>query len=64
MATGNSFKLGERVQLNVGGPTMSVKRITTGTPPNYECQWFAGKKLDSGIFAPEQLVRVTDDDAA
>jgi len=58
MATKKSFKVGDMVQLNAGGPVMSVHRV--GTPPNgetyYDCQWFAGKKLDVGRFTPEQLI--------
>ena len=27
------------------------------------CQWFVGKKLEAGQFAPESLVRVTDEEA-
>lgn len=28
----------------------------------YSCQWFAGKKLDSGKFPEESLVAVTDEE--
>lgn len=27
-----------------------------------ECQWFSGKKLESGDFAPETLVVVKDEE--
>jgi uncharacterized protein YodC (DUF2158 family) len=56
------FKVGEVVQLNSGGPKMTVgqKQPHQGALGVY-CQWFAGSKLESGFFAPEVLTRVTDD---
>jgi uncharacterized protein YodC (DUF2158 family) len=45
-ATGR-FQVGDIVKLKSGGPEMTVKeRVTSG----YHCQWFAGKKLESGTF--------------
>ncbi|MEB6652658.1 DUF2158 domain-containing protein [Klebsiella aerogenes] len=54
------FKLGDSVYLKSGGPEMSIYEVHTrgmqdvfsGT---YRCQWFAGKKLESGVFAEDSL---------
>lgn len=57
------FPVGSRVKLKIASPTMIVKAI--GTTGGYvECQWFAGKKLESGRFAPEALVSDEEDPAA
>jgi uncharacterized protein YodC (DUF2158 family) len=42
------FQVGDIVELKSGGPDMSVKRDMLDG--NYECQWFAGKKLCEGYF--------------
>lgn len=54
------FVAGDIVQLLSGGPTMTVHDFSapSGT---YFCQWFAGKKLDSGRFKFSQLKLVEDD---
>lgn len=54
------FKTGDTVKLISGGPTMTVEEILS----DYEvrCQWFAGKKLESGDFPPDSLVRVNVDE--
>lgn len=58
------YKVGDVVKLNAGGPEMSIYKVDPdylsskrfyGT---YGCQWFAGKKLDNGIFPEESLVLV------
>jgi uncharacterized protein YodC (DUF2158 family) len=50
---------GMLVRLVSGGPTMSVKDVIfNGT---VVCQWFSGKKLETGSFAPETLVVVKDE---
>ncbi|WP_407568562.1 YodC family protein [Pantoea sp. GABEPS69] len=56
------FNVGDIVYLVTGGPSMSVSEQLTdfdhGNYPfngNYRCQWFAGKKLDSGSFPEESL---------
>jgi uncharacterized protein YodC (DUF2158 family) len=63
------FPKGARVQLKVGGPEMVVNGYfeatysSLDTPSMSEqiiCQWFSGKKLESGRFAPETLVLVKD----
>lgn len=57
----NSYNVGDTVKLKAGGPEMSISKIiapnpTTGrTGVEYRCQWFAGKKLESGEFPPESL---------
>ncbi|KMY04470.1 hypothetical protein V476_02890 [Pseudomonas syringae KCTC 12500] len=43
---------GAQVRLTVGGPDMVVSYVD-GKWIN--CQWFAGKKLDSGRFRAETL---------
>jgi uncharacterized protein YodC (DUF2158 family) len=50
--------------LNAGGPDMAVKEIvinhsTKKETGAYDCQWFAGKKLDSGRFPEESLIMAT-----
>jgi len=45
--------MGDIVKLKSGGPEMTVqKEYGDGT---YRCQWFAGKKLEGGIFPVESL---------
>lgn len=58
------YTKGDQVVLKSGGPTMTIERPTTsGTTGEfigtYRCQWFAGKKLDSGIFPEESLDNFT-----
>jgi uncharacterized protein YodC (DUF2158 family) len=48
MATQRQFKPGDLVELNSGGPVMTVNERQSGD--EYYCQWFAGKKLDHGTF--------------
>lgn len=60
------LKAGDKVRLVAGGPVMAVKEIREPDGPRsgpygVHCQWFAGKKLDSGVFPPESLEIVTDD---
>ncbi|RQU40501.1 DUF2158 domain-containing protein [Burkholderia cenocepacia] len=53
------FNVGDIVQLKSGGPEMTVQALpTTATSTVYRCQWFAGKKLESGPFAEESLLLV------
>lgn len=52
------FKVGDEVYLKVGGPKMVVDKVTEYRGDvTIRCQWFAGKKLDHGVFQPEALVR-------
>ncbi|WP_433785483.1 YodC family protein [Pseudomonas frederiksbergensis] len=57
MSKGDEFKVGNIVKLKSGGPDMTVKYYRAPGEV-YVCQWFAGKKLDSGEFKPESLVMV------
>ncbi|MFU0920784.1 DUF2158 domain-containing protein [Kluyvera sichuanensis] len=60
------FSIGSKVQLNAGGPVMSVysvekEFIATGQyrfTGFYTCQWFAGKKLEKGTFREPSLIEV------
>ncbi|MGB5115737.1 MAG: DUF2158 domain-containing protein [Providencia rettgeri] len=63
------YKVGDKVKLNAGGPVMNVQQAhrtrDSGTGDykfdgTYTCQWFAGKKLDSGKFPEASLDKVTD----
>lgn len=62
MSKKNKFELGDIVKLKSGGPDMTVKEVHTKMNDefsgSYRCQWFAGKKLDMGIFPEESLVAV------
>lgn len=60
----NIYNIGDIVKLKSGGPDMTIrepifdvshKSDFTG---NYRCQWFAGKKLDNGVFPQESLLPV------
>lgn len=53
------FQTGETVRLISGSPIMTVREIEFG---NVYCQWFAGKKLESGNFPPNSLVRASVDE--
>lgn len=55
------FKKGDVVQLNSGGPKMTVSDPSTLSDLIY-CQWFAGNKLESGGFPPESLVKPGEED--
>jgi uncharacterized protein YodC (DUF2158 family) len=53
-----TFKVGDIVRLKSGGPDMTVQsehESSTTRTITYRCQWFAGKKLESGSFPPESL---------
>jgi uncharacterized protein YodC (DUF2158 family) len=49
------FKTGDTVKLISGGPIMTVNKIFS--EDEVFCQWFAGKKLESGYFPPDSLIR-------
>jgi uncharacterized protein YodC (DUF2158 family) len=57
------FEAGDTVQLKSGGPAMTVKQFNVDGPfeGQFYCQWFGGKKLEQGYFAPESLKRVKVD---
>jgi uncharacterized protein YodC (DUF2158 family) len=52
------FSVGDTVQLKSGGPVMTVAAVPGISDRNVRCQWFGGKKLESGYFAPETLVHI------
>lgn len=50
------FKIGDVVKLKSGGPDMTVKHVIPGDANTiYDCQWFAGKKLEAGRFPTDSL---------
>jgi|UPI00048B1524 uncharacterized protein YodC (DUF2158 family) len=54
------FGLGDNVKLVSGGPDMTINEIfknysTKFFDGSYRAQWFAGKKLESGVFPEESL---------
>ena len=51
---GNQFKIGDIVRLKSGGPDMTVNELPDQYN-GYRCQWFAGKKLERGIFEPDAI---------
>lgn len=55
MSKQSEFVVGDIVQLKSGGPDMTVKAIPRQHASYYVCQWFAGKKLESGDFQPDSL---------
>jgi uncharacterized protein YodC (DUF2158 family) len=59
MEQNKQFNVGNVVVLKSGGPDMAIKTVHTrdGEPTgSYTCQWFAGKKLEDGVFPHESLV--------
>jgi uncharacterized protein YodC (DUF2158 family) len=56
----DEFPKGTKVKLISGGPIMVVKGYHL-FDDTIICQWFSGKKLEAGQFAPETLVLVKDD---
>lgn len=62
----NKYVVGDIVTLNAGGPDMSVYTINTDVrnefKGSYRCQWFAGKKLESGIFDEASLLKVDNNE--
>ena len=55
------FKVGDIVKLKSGGPEMTVQKIPERSSHSYRCQWFAGKKLEAGVFPEGSLEIVTPD---
>lgn len=59
MAESKGFEVGTIVKLKSGGPDMTVKQailnMSSRPTGSYKCQWFAGKKLEDGIFPGESL---------
>jgi uncharacterized protein YodC (DUF2158 family) len=53
------FQVGNIVKLKSGGPDMTVQVVYDDAKVTYRCQWFAGKKLESGSFPEDSLEIVT-----
>jgi uncharacterized protein YodC (DUF2158 family) len=53
------FPIGARVQLNSGGPVMSVEDHNAHAN-RIECVWFSGRKLERDNFPPETLILAPD----
>lgn len=59
------FAIGDLVTLKSGGPIMTVnspRKNNAGYVIGYNCQWFAGKKLEQGPFPTESLEPATKED--
>jgi len=55
---GVKFKVGDLVELLSGGPVMTVADVQDSIGPTViTTQWFSGRKLEVGHFAPEVLKR-------
>ena len=49
------FAIGSIVKLKSGGPDMTVYSLDRG---HLNCQWFAGKKLERGVFHVDTIESV------
>ena len=56
MAKQAAFEVGNIVKLKSGGPEMTVEKVFENR--TYKCQWFAGKRLESGVFPADSLAPV------
>ena len=56
----HEFKTGDIVQLKSGGPNMTVGQDDLIGGKYVRCQWFSGRKLESGDFTAQSLVRAKD----
>lgn len=50
-----TFAVGNIVKLKSGGPEMTVQVVPKPPGVYFDCQWFAGKKLESGRFPADSL---------
>ncbi len=55
MANPVKFAVGNIVRLKSGGPDMTVRTLPDPPATHYDCQWFAGKKLEAGRFPADSL---------
>ncbi len=56
MSQSHEFTVGTIVKLKSGGPEMTIQReVVFSTGNVLRCQWFAGKKLESGDFPADSL---------
>lgn len=51
----DKFRSGNFVQLKSGGPKMTVSRKNPFHKGQYDCKWFAGSKLNEGLFDEDEL---------
>lgn len=60
--TNQEYTVGNVVKSVAGGPDMSVNKLMESgiNRGQYRCQWFAGKKLESGFFYESELVLVNN----
>jgi len=58
-----AFSVGDLVSIKSGGPVMTVRIVMGGENDYFECQWFAGKKLESGRFPGASLLAFTPEQA-
>jgi uncharacterized protein YodC (DUF2158 family) len=59
-AVAAKFPIGARIQLNAGGPIMSVEDHNEFAN-RIECMWFIGRRLQREQFPPEALNLVPED---
>lgn len=57
MSNATTFNVGDIVKLKSGGPDMTVRSVPEKGNV-YQCQWFAGKKLEQGAFPGDSLEKV------
>lgn len=57
----NKFAIGDIIKLKSGGPEMTIRSVRSTPNDYYDCQWFAGKKLESGRFPEDSLEPVKAD---
>lgn len=57
----NEFEIGQIVRLKSGGPDMTIQYRETIDFPGYRCQWFAGRKLEAGVFPKQSLELVNNE---
>ena len=50
------FKIGDVVQLNSGGPAMTINEIIESEDKvSYRCQWFVKDILKNGVFIEDSI---------
>lgn len=63
MSKVQGYVVGTIVKLKSSGPDMTIKEVlkdfSDRPTGSYKCQWFAGKKLEDGIFPGDSLLLVT-----
>jgi uncharacterized protein YodC (DUF2158 family) len=56
------FANGDAVQLKSGGPKMTVTKRSEIYHDSYDCKWFAGSKLNEGLFSEDELKAYQEDE--